>query len=149
MALSPKANNVDRALIQAPVSDLSFEEEDLLDQQNDFFQGEIEIVEDDDVGVEITAGMDEQVFGEEPANFYDNLAENLQDSTLAEIASYVTSTVEEDKSSRSDWEDTYIKGLDLLGMRYETRTEPFEGATGVIHPLLNAVSYTHLRAHET
>ena len=58
MALSPKANNVDRALIQAPVSDLSFEEEDLLDQQNDFFQGEIEIVEDDDGGVEITAGMD-------------------------------------------------------------------------------------------
>ena len=137
MALSPKANNVDRALIQAPVSDLSFEEEDLLGQENDFFQGEIEIVEDDDGGVEITAGMDEQVFGEEPANFYDNLAENLQDSTLAEIASYVTSTVEEDKSSRSDWEDTYIKGLDLLGMRYETRTEPFEGATGVIHPLLN------------
>jgi len=137
MALSPKANNVDRALIQAPVSDLSFEEEDLLNQENDFFQGEIEIVEDDDGGVEITAGMDEQVFGEEPANFYDNLAENLQDSTLAEIASYVTSTVEEDKSSRSDWEDTYIKGLDLLGMRYETRTEPFEGATGVIHPLLN------------
>ena len=137
MALSPKANNVDRALIQAPVSDLSFEEEDLLNQQNDFFQGEIEIVEDDDGGVEITAGMDEQVFGEEPANFYDNLAEGLKDTTLAEVASYVTSTVEEDKSSRSDWEDTYIKGLDLLGMRYETRTEPFEGATGVIHPLLN------------
>ena len=137
MALSPKANNVDRALIQAPVSDLSFEEEDLLDQENDFFQGEIEIVEDDDGGVEITAGMDEQVFGEEPANFYDNLAEGLKDTTLAEVASYVTSTVEEDKNSRSDWEDTYIKGLDLLGMRYETRTEPFEGATGVIHPLLN------------
>lgn len=137
MALSPKANNVDRALVQAPVSDLSFEEEDLLEQQNDFFQGEIEIVEDDDGGIEITAGTDEVVFGEEPANFYDNLAVGLKDATLSEVASYVTSTVEEDKNSRSDWEDTYIKGLDLLGMRYETRTEPFEGATGVIHPLLN------------
>jgi hypothetical protein len=137
MALSPKVNNVDRALIQAPVEDMSFEEEDLQAQQDMFFDGEVEIVEDDDGGVEITTGMEEIVFGEEPENFYDNLAENLQESTLTEVASYVTSSVEEDKNSRSDWEDTYVKGLDLLGMRYETRTEPFEGATGVIHPLLN------------
>ena len=137
MALSPKVNNVDRALIQAPVEDMSFEEEDLQAQQDMFFDGEVEIVEDDDGGVEITTGMEEVVFGEEPENFYDNLAENLQESTLGEVASYVTSSVEEDKNSRSEWEDTYVKGLDLLGMRYETRTEPFEGATGVIHPLLN------------
>ena len=137
MALSPKVNNVDRALIQAPVEDMSFEEEDLQAQQDMFFDGEVEIVEDDDGGVEITTGMEEVVFGEEPENFYDNLAENLQDTTLGEVASYVTSSVEEDKNSRSDWEDTYVKGLDLLGMRYETRTEPFECATGVIPPILN------------
>jgi hypothetical protein len=111
MALSPKVNNVDRALIQAPVEDMSFEEEDLQAQQDMFFDGEVEIVEDDDGGVEITTGMEEIVFGEEPENFYDNLAENLQESTLTEVASYVTSSVEEDKNSRSDWEDTYVKGV--------------------------------------
>jgi len=137
MALSPKVNNVDRALIQAPVEDMSFEEEDLQAQQDAFFDGEVEIVEDEDGGIEITTGIDEDVFGAEPENFYDNLAENLKDSSLTEVASYITSSVEEDKNSRSDWEDTYVKGLDLLGMRYEPRTEPFEGATGVIHPLLN------------
>tara|TARA_R110000824_G_scaffold75827_1_gene192216 strand:+ start:1949 stop:4327 length:2379 start_codon:yes stop_codon:yes gene_type:complete len=137
MALSPKVSNIDRALIQAPVEDFSFEEDDLQAQQDDFFNGEIEIVEDEDGGIEITTGEDEFVFGEEPENFYDNLAENLKDDSLGEVASYVTSSVEEDTNSRSDWEDTYVKGLDLLGMRYESRTEPFEGATGVIHPLLN------------
>ena len=137
MALSPKVSNIDRALIQAPVENFSFEEDDLQAQQDDFFNGEIEIVEDEDGGIEIITGEDEFVFGEEPENFYDNLAENLKDDSLGEVASYVTSSVEEDTNSRSDWEDTYVKGLDLLGMRYESRTEPFEGATGVIHPLLN------------
>ena len=137
MALSPKVSNIDRALIQAPVEDFSFEEDDLQAQQDDFFNGEIEIVEDEDGGIEIITGEDEFVFGEEPENFYDNLAENLKDDSLGEVSSYVTSSVEEDTNSRSDWEDTYVKGLDLLGMRYESRTEPFEGATGVIHPLLN------------
>ena len=137
MALSPKVSNIDRALIQAPVENFSFEEDDLQAQQDDFFNGEIEIVEDEDGGIEITTGEDEFVFGEEPENFYDNLAENLKDDSLGEVSSYVTSSVEEDTNSRSDWEDTYVKGLDLLGMRYESRTEPFEGATGVIHPLLN------------
>ena len=44
---------------------------------------------------------------------------------------------EDDKNSRKEWEDGYTKGLDLLGLRYENRTEPFDGATGVVHPLLN------------
>ena len=40
-------------------------------------------------------------------------------------------------SSRKEWEDTYKRGIDLLGMEYDERTEPFEGATGVVHPLLS------------
>ncbi len=49
----------------------------------------------------------------------------------------VTSSVDEDKTSREEWEESYTKGLELLGLKYESRTEPFDGATGVIHPLLN------------
>ncbi len=66
-----------------------------------------------------------------------NLADQVSDDELTGIASYVLEKVEEDKTSRDDWEDTYTKGLDLLGMRYENRTEPFDGATGVVHPMLN------------
>jgi len=61
----------------------------------------------------------------------------VSDATLTGVASYVLDSVIDDRNSRDDWEDTYVKGLDLLGMRYEARTEPFDGATGVIHPLLN------------
>ena len=56
MALSPKVSNIDRALIQAPVENFSFEEDDLQAQQDDFFNGEIEIVEDEDGGIEIITG---------------------------------------------------------------------------------------------
>ena len=45
--------------------------------------------------------------------------------------------IDDDISSRSDWEETYKRGIDLLGMEYDERTEPFEGATGVVHPLLS------------
>ena len=52
---------------------------------------------------------------------------------------------EADKDSRKDWEDSYVKGLDMLGFKYENRTEPFEGASGVVHPLL-AESVTQFQA---
>ena len=52
---------------------------------------------------------------------------------------------ESDKMSRKDWEDTYVKGLDMLGFKYEDRTQPFEGAAGVVHPLL-AESVTQFQA---
>ena len=153
MAQPPRPSNIDRALVQAPNDFLSIEEEDLAQQEDDFLN--VEVVENDE-GAEVSFGEDEVTFGGEPENFYDNLASMVSDATLTGVASYVIDSVEEDRTSRDDWEDTYVKGLDLLGMRYESRTEPFDGATGVIHPLLNeavtqfqsqaykAVSYTHL-----
>ena len=145
MAINPKPSNVDASLVQAP-EELSFVEEDLAKQQDDFLN--VDIVENEE-GAEVTFGEEEEVFGEEPDNFYDNLAGLVSDETLTGVSTFVLDSVEEDKTSRDDWEDTYTKGLDLLGMRYETRTEPFDGATGVIHPLLNeAVTQFQAQAYK-
>ena len=68
--------------------------------------------------------------------FNDNLAEYMDASALDEMASELTGYYLGDKESRKDWEDTYIKGLDQLGLKIEERSEPWDGACGVFHPLL-------------
>ena len=71
------------------------------------------------------------------SGFDDNLAELLPEDELARMASDLVSGVEKDKSSREDWEKTYTDGLKYLGMKFDDeRSEPFQGASGVIHPLL-------------
>ena len=128
-----KPTNVDRSLFQAPD-----ELPDLFEEQAETPQQEvsIEIEADDEGGTEVVIG-DEPTTAEEPADFFDNLVDSLSDETLDEISSMITESVEEDKASREEYLDTYTSGLDLLGLKYETRTEPFDGATGVIHPILN------------
>jgi hypothetical protein len=74
---------------------------------------------------------------EQDDDFGDNLAEYMSDGKLAEIASDLISDVDSDESSRKDWMQTYVDGLELLGLRIEIRTEPWEGACGVYHPLLS------------
>ena len=69
--------------------------------------------------------------------FDSNLAEALPEEELDQISSNLIASIEADKSSRKDWEKTYTDGLKYLGMKFdEDRSEPFEGASGVIHPLL-------------
>jgi hypothetical protein len=74
-----------------------------------------------------------------------NLAEILSETDLDGLSSDLINYYENDKDSRKDWEDTYVKGLDMLGFKYENRTQPFEGASGVVHPLL-AESVTQFQA---
>ena len=74
-----------------------------------------------------------------------NLAEYIDEAELAVISSDLVGSIEDDFSSRREWEDTYKRGIDLLGMKYEDRSQPFEGATGVVHPLL-AESVTQFQA---
>ena len=74
-----------------------------------------------------------------------NLAEYVDEGDLGVIASDLSGDIEDDMSSRQDWEDTYKRGIELLGMNYEERSQPFEGATGVVHPLL-AESVTQFQA---
>ena len=87
----------------------------------------------EDGGLLIDFDPDSSDFTDE---FNDNLAEFMGDSELDELASELVSSYKSDRESRSDWEETYIKGLDQLGLKIEDRTQPWDGACGVFHPLL-------------
>ena len=65
-----------------------------------------------------------------------NLADELEDDILNDISDEVIKNFEDCRASRSDWEQTYVNGLDLLGFKYEDRTEPFQGSSGATHPVL-------------
>jgi len=98
-------------------------------------QGETEITPTEDGGVEINfePGAFNQAQSE---NHYDNLAELLPEETLSPLGSELIANYTEYRTSRKDWETAYVKGLDLLGFKYEDRTEPFQGAAGATHPVL-------------
>jgi len=72
-----------------------------------------------------------------PTTFDMNLAEVLDEKVLQNISSELRQAFEDDKASRKDWEDTYKKGLDLLGFKYTERSQPFQGASSVTHPMLS------------
>jgi hypothetical protein len=99
----------------------------------------LEIEIEDPEAVRIRAGdleIDIEKEDEDEEGFEDNLAEYIPDSELALLASELVDAYEEDVSARKDWVQTYVDGLDLLGMKLEERTEPWSGACGVTHPLL-------------
>jgi hypothetical protein len=121
-------------------------QEVMLPELNDF-SGGAQITEDGQGGAIIQA-LQEMAGAEvvtEPYNHNVNLAEVLDESVLREMSSELIQNFEDDKESRSDWEEGYTKGLDLLGVRYEERTQPFQGASGVTHPLI-AESVTQFQA---
>ena len=99
-------------------------------------QGETEITPLDDGGVEINfePGAFSQEQGE---SHFDNLAELLPEETLNPLGSELAQNYQEYKASRKDWETSYAKGLDLLGFKYETPAQPFQGASGATHPVLS------------
>ena len=121
--------SIDKSLYQAPegIEALGEQEEPL----------EIEIVDPESV----TIGMDGMEITIEPGSefeeeFSDNLAEYLTESELSTIANDLVSAVDDDIDARKDWIQTYVDGLELLGLKIEERSEPWEGACGVYHPLL-------------
>jgi hypothetical protein len=118
------ANNIDKSLYEAPkgLESLAIDEPVL----------EIEI--EDPKSVKING---EDILPEEDdTEFGGNLAEEMSERELATLAGDLLGSYESDVSSRKDWLDTYVKGLKLLGLKYEERTEPWPGACGVFHPLL-------------
>ena len=88
------------------------------------------------LGIEMV-GEEQMEVEVEEYNHNANLAEVLDDSILGTLSSDLMSKVEEDKESREEWEEAIAKGLTLLGIRYEERSEPFPGSSGVTHPLLS------------
>jgi len=101
---------------------------------------QIEIEIEDPEAVRIGMGgmeieIDPNAEGED--EFNDNLAEYLGENVLQSVAEDLISDYDEDVASRKDWMQTYVDGLELLGMKIEERTEPWEGACGVFHPMLS------------
>ena len=111
------------------------------------FAGGAEIMDDGQGGAIIQA-LAEAMAGEsqeEQIAHDDNLAEFLDDGYLGEMSSDLRASYEDDMESRSEWEQTYTQGLDQLGVKYDERTQPFQGASGVTHPLI-AESVTQFQA---
>ena len=101
---------------------------------------EIEIVDPESVSIaaggETIFEFDEDDLAQGQIPHDANLAEFIEDGDLNAIASDLVSAFRADKDSRSDWERSYIEGLDLLGLKHEERSTPWDGACGVFHPLL-------------
>ena len=115
---------IDKAVNQAPETDIVVLE--------DAPPVEIEIELDEDGGATVEIGTSEA----EEVDFYANLADVIEPEVLTKIALDVSAMFEADKGSRSDWENMFAKGIELLGLKMEERTKPFRGATGVTHPML-------------
>ena len=109
---------IDKALYEAPQTSIEIDDGE-----------DIEIVIDEE-------GATVEIEEEDSVDFYDNLAPVLEEDVLQRVALDLSALFEADKSSRQDWEMTYAKGLELLGLRLDERTKPFRGAAGATHPLL-------------
>jgi hypothetical protein len=105
-----------------------------------------ETIEEQPEGLPEVEVEGEETVEERPQDdFNANLAESMDERTLKQMASELIDEYKKDKLSRKEWEDAYIKGLDLLGTKYQEVTKPFKGASGVTHPLL-AESVTQFQA---
>jgi hypothetical protein len=95
------------------------------------------------VDFSIEVGDNPSVNYSDPAGFYKNLVNELDDDNLEDIAEQVINSYEADLESRAEWEDMFTSGLDLLGLKLEETNEPFQGACTAVHPLLieSAVSF--------
>jgi chaperonin GroES len=125
---------IDKALNRAPLG-LSSEDMEAMLGEPDI---EIEIEDPEEVSIKM-GGVEIEI---EPAketdeDFNVNLAEHIDDSELVSLAEELTGDFDEDIASRKDWIQTYVDGLELLGLKIEERAEPWEGACGVFHPLLS------------
>lgn len=118
----------DKSLNQAPIGLASIEEVEMPS-----LEVEIEIIpEDEDASIEIHESIDE-----EPISFDANLADYVDERELTSLAADLVSDFNDDIDARKDWMQTYVDGIELLGMKIEERSEPWEGACGVYHPLLS------------
>jgi len=117
-------------------------------QEPEDSKGPIEVIPEEDGGVTLDFEPGAiNVPGTE--NHFDNLADILPDDILNPIGSEMVSNYLDYKSSRKDWEQSYTQGLDLLGFKYENRTEPFQGASGATHPVLaEAVTQFQAQAYK-
>jgi hypothetical protein len=116
-----------------------------VEKNNEVLEEEIQ-EQPDGLPIDVTIEGEEEVVEERPQDdFNANLSEDMDERTLQSMASDLIAEYKKDKNSRKEWEEAYIKGLELLGTKYQEVTKPFRGASGVTHPLL-AESVTQFQA---
>ena len=120
---------IDKSLYAAPqgIEDLAQEETPI----------EIEIVDPESVTIGID-GMEIEIEAAEPSveDFDANLADYMEGGELQQLGGDLAAQIDDDKASRKEWEKAYVNGLKLLGLQFEERTEPWQGACGVFHPMI-------------
>ena len=110
---------------------------------------DVEQTELPDGGVELNFDPRSKLNGQQPQGHFDNLTDAVEDGFLSKLGSEMQANYTDYKNSRKDWEQTYIKGLDLLGFKYNIKTEPFQGASGATHPVLaEAVTQFQAQAYK-
>ena len=114
---------IDKAVNQAPALELIV---------NDIEEPEVEIILEEDGGATVEIGEDDSA----DVDFYANLAAVVDPDALGRVSMDLMDLFQSDKSSREEWESQYTKGLELLGLKMEERTQPFRGASGAVHPML-------------
>ena len=130
---------IDKALNQAPLGlDASFSGGVMPGVNTTDDDIEIEIEDPEEVTIR-TGGLEIEIDPDaiDEDEFNENLADTLDEGQLTELAGDLIGEFEEDVSSRKDWIQTYVDGLELLGMKMDDRTEPWPGACGVYHPMLS------------
>jgi len=134
--------NVNQDLVEPTAADV---EQNIIDQKTG---GPVDVTENEDGSADINLEPQSNQ-PQQPADHFANLAELLEDKVLGPIGSELCDDFDQYKTSRQDWEKSYTDGLDLLGFKYERRTEPFKGASGATHPVLaEAVTQFQAQAYK-
>ena len=121
------ATNIDKALYQQPTGiDALAQDEAAI---------EIEIVDPEEVNIK-AGGLELRIGEGDEEDFAANLAEEVPESVLDTLGGDLSEDIDNDKNSRKEWEKAYTEGLKLLGLQIEERTEPWDGASGVFHPMI-------------
>ena len=146
------ATDIDKALPNTKTEIEVPGEEEIIEEQKKILEvskdGETEIELQEDGGA--TINFDPSAVNPEGGqDHFENLAEFLEDSVLDPLAAELMEKYKDYKQSRQDWEESYREGLNLLGFKYITRTEPFRGASSVTHPVLaEAVTQFQAQAYK-
>ena len=144
--------DIDKALPNVEQTITIPSEEEIVTQQEtgvtQVGEDDVKVEQQEDGSVEINFNPNavNQPGGE---GHFDNLADLLPDDVLGKLGSELNENYSQYKNSRKDWEDTYTRGLDLLGFKYENPTQPFQGASGATHPVLaEAVTQFQAQAYK-
>ena len=139
---------IDKSLPNEVRAEIKLPAEEVVEQEEIIEKPPVEVIPEDDGGATIDFEPGSiNIPGTE--NHFDNLADILPEDILDPIGSDMVQNYMDYKASRKDWEQSYTQGLDLLGFKYENRTEPFQGASGATHPVLaEAVTQFQAQAYK-